>query len=197
MTRPRRGLAPFALVTIGALLLTGCSQERDDARLSRSVETSPSSTTASEDEVEASAAARVYQYVSGRSTIRKEPEKYTDVAAIDFAEGREATSLIAEAGTLAAKDRKQVGTGELTAEPTVLEVDLRPEKKQGHDVAPYVSVRACVDESDTHVVDAKGRKVADSEGAGPRPVEFHVLNRQWPSMSTWRIAWTKEIKGSC
>lgn len=197
MTRPRRAHTPFALVAVAAVVVSGCGGERDDERMPRSVDQSSAAETAGRDEVEDGAAERVYQYVSGRSAIRSNPGTYTDVSTIGFAEGRLATSLLVDAGELAAADRKQVGVGEVTESPTVLEVDLSPEKKKDESVAPYVSLRACVDESDTHVVDAKGKKVSTSEGKGPRPVQFHVLNRKWPSMEGWRVAWIKELKGSC
>lgn len=72
-----------------------------------------------------------------------------------------------------------------------------PAPIKGTAIPPFVKVRACIDESGTHLVNASGTKVKGSGGKGPRPVSFHVLNRSWPNTDTWRIAWQEDIKGSC
>ena len=94
---------------------------------------------------------------------------------------------------------KQTRQGEtkLVGDPTATKIDLDPAPIKGTAIPPFVKVRACIDESGTHLVNASGTKIKGSEGKGPRPVSFHVLNRSWPNTDTWRIAWQEDIKGSC
>lgn len=201
MTPPRRGRALVVLGLLGALSVTGCGQEREGARIPRDVDQPTTAATASVAEVERRAAESVFTYVSGRNSIRRAPTEHTglSISSIGYADGRRAKSLLADAGELAAAGHKQVGTAELTGNPEVLDVELRPTPEPGQKVAPapYVTLRGCLDESDTHLVDAKGRKVTGSEGTGPRAVKYHVINRHWPSMATWQVAWIDELKTSC
>lgn len=195
MTRSARWsrLVVAALVAVG---LAGCGEDEPDDQLPRNVTSSTTTEVLSHEEsAEKRAKELAYQFVSGRNTILAAPEDYTSTASIGYAEGRAATSLIAEAGDLVRKDRTRTGEAELSRKPTVTKIDLDPGKEKGEEIHPYVEVRACIDASDTEVVDAKGKTV--SEGKGPHPVKLHVQNRNWPEPAAWRISWYKEIKGDC
>lgn len=198
MTPTRRSGAPFAVVLVAALALAACGEDRDDDELPQDVFGTTSTTPPAQDQVSKDAArAKVYEYVSGRNTVLSDPDHYRDTSSIGFAEGREATSVIAEASELRTTNRKLVGAAKLTRDPSPTKVDLDPPKKNGQVVFPFVQLTACIDESATHLVDASGKQVPKSTGKGPRPVQFHVLNRQYPDETSWRIAWHKELKGSC
>lgn len=198
MTRPNRAHAPFGLVVVAASVLTGCTGQDNDGRLSPDLSSQSSTTSASAEQLSKDAArGKVYEWVSGRGTVLSSPETYLDTSSIGFAEGTAATSIIAEAGELRLKNRKQSGAAKLTVDPEVTELNLDPPKKKGATVAPYATVRACIDESKTHVIDASGAKIAGTEGKGPHPVSFHVLNRHYPDPVNWRIAWSKDLKGAC
>ena len=197
MTRARRGATPFALLTLTAVLLTGCGDDSDSERLSRSQASSTSSSGDDNASAEKQALFRVHQLIDGRNAIRQAPGTYRDASSIGFADDGMAKTIIAESLELEDKDRKQEGKVVLSGEPTVHEVDLNPERQGEAAVNPYVDVRACVDASQSHLVDAKGKKVAKSEGDGPRLMQFHVINRHWPSNSGWRVAWEKDLKKPC
>lgn len=195
-------MTPFArwsrlvVAAIVAAGLTGCGEDEPDDQLPRNVTSSTTTEVLSHEEAaEKRAKELAYQFVSGRTTILSSPEDFTSVASIGYAEGRAATSLIAEAGDLVRKDRRRTGEAELATKPKVTKIDLDPGTTKGEEVHPYVEVRACIDASDTRFVDAKGKKVA--EGEGPHPVKLHVQNRNWPEPAAWRISWYKEIKGDC
>lgn len=195
MTRPQR--ATVALSIAVGLLLAGCSDD-DDGRLSPEIVDQSQQTSKSEDEVASdNARARVYNWVDGRTTMLASPEDYRSTATIGFAEGREASELVAEAGRLDMAGQRMTGKITLVGDPESTTIDLDPPAKQGVDVAPFVEVRACVDESRTQRVDSSGDAVAGSRGKGPRPMRFHVANRSWPNPDSWRITWHEEIKGSC
>lgn len=197
MTGRRRGATPFALLVVGALVLSGCSEERQSERLPRTQSSASSDTGEDSETAEKQATTSVYQLVAGRDAIRQKPGVYRHASSLGFADDKLATTIIAESLELEDKGRKQEGASKLTTSPTILETELNPPEKKGQPVAPFVSVRGCVDESKVHDVDAKGKKVKGSDGQGPHPVEFHVINRSWPSSSGWEVAWTKPIKGSC
>lgn len=195
MTRPGRAAV---LLAVGALLVSGCSQERETDRLPR--EAASSTTTDEADAVETAeekARGRVFEYVGGRNAVLRSPAEYRTAASIGFAEEREAKELIGEAGELLEKQQKLSGEAEVTSDPAVVKTDLSPKAEQGRRANPYVTVRACVDESATHLVGADGTKVAGSEGPGPRMMEFNVINRSWPSTESWRIGWVEDLKKSC
>ena len=195
MTRPP---ARLALTLLAALLVTGCGTDRDDEVLPPGPYLSSSTTsTGAEQEAEDGARARVYEYVSGRNTVLSSPEQYLDTASIGFADDRVARDILAEAGDLRLAKHTLVGTAKLTRDPEPTTVDLEPPSSGGATVAPYVQVTGCIDESATHLVNAKGERVKNSQGPGPHPIRFHVSNRQWPNPTAWRIAWTKDLKGSC
>lgn len=197
MTGRRWGAAPFALLVVGALVLSGCSEERASERLPRTQSSASSDSGDDSATAQKRATTSVYQLVAGRDAIRQEPGVYRSASSIGFADDKLATTIIAESLELEDKKRKQEGSSKLTTDPRILKTDLNPPEKKGQPVAPFVSVRGCVDESKVHVVDSKGKKVKGSDGKGPHPVEFHVINRSWPSSSGWEVAWTKPIKGSC
>lgn len=195
MTRPRR--APFVLGLVGALLLAGCGEEAESERLPRTQSSASSSSGEDNESAEKQATFRVHQLIDGTNAIRSAPGTYRDAASIGFADVSEAKRIIAESLRLADKNRKQEGKVVIKGEPTIQEVDLNPPRKGETPVNPFVDVRACVDASKTHLVDAKGKKLAESAGKGPRPVKFHVINRQWPSNAGWRVAWQEPLSGSC
>jgi len=190
-------VTPFVLVTVGVVLLSGCGEDRESERLPRAPQSSTSATEDDSEGAEKQAAYRVNQYVSGTDTIRRDPGTYRDPASIGFADTKLATRIIAESLELEDKGRKQVGEAEVVQDPVVREMDLNPKKIRGKQAAPYVSLRVCIDASETYLVDTSGKKVKGSEGQGARPMQFHVINRSWPSSDTWRIAWTQPIKGAC
>ncbi|WP_435200917.1 hypothetical protein [Janibacter sp. GS2] len=197
MTGRRRGSAPFVLLAVAALVVSGCSQERASERLPRTQPSASSNSGEDSETAEKRALTSVYQLIDGRDAIRQRPGTYREASSIGFADDKLATEIIAESLELESEDRKQEGEAKLTTPPTPVTTDLNPPEKKGQAVAPFVSVRGCVDDSAVHVVDAKGRKVKGSDGRGPHPVEFHVINRSWPSSTGWRVAWTKDLKGSC
>lgn len=194
MTRGRRG--SVALAVVGALLLTGCGDDDESQRLPRT-QTSASSTSGDDESAEKHAAIRVHQFIDGTNKTRQEPGIFRDPSTIGYADSVPSKEMIAASLELEDEGRKQEGTVVLQGEPTVTEVDLNPDRKDGEVVNPFVEFRACVDASDTHLVDAKGKKVAKSEGKGPHPMKFRVINRHWPSNAGWRVAWEEPIKGSC
>lgn len=186
------------LLAVGAVLVSGCSQERETDRLPREV--TSSTTTDEEGGVETAkekARGRVFEYVGGRNAVLTDPQEYRTASSIGFAEEREAKELIGEAGELLEKQQKLTGEAEVTSDPTVVTIDLSPKAEQGRRASPYVIVRACVDESATHLVGAGGKKVSGSEGPGPRMMEFNVINRSWPSSESWRIGWVEDLKKPC
>lgn len=198
MTRRHAGATPFVLVAVAGLLLSGCGEEYPDETIDRQLVSSSTTTPPTGEEVaKERARGAVYQYVSGRNTVLSDPGSYRDTSSIGFAEGRAATSVVAEAGELDVEHHRLSGQAKLTADPEATDIDLDPPAKGGAAVAPFVEVRGCIDESATYAVDASGAKVEGSQGPGPHPVRFHVINRQWPSPSGWQIAWFEELKGSC
>lgn len=197
MSRRRSGSASFVLLAVAALVVSGCSHERTSERLPRTQSSASSSSGEDSETAEKRSLTSVYQLTDGRDAIRQQPGTYRDASAIGFADDKLATEIIAESLELESKDRKQKGKTKFTTSPTAVKTDLKPPEKKGQAVAPFVSVRGCVDDGAVHVVDAKGRKVKGSDGKGPHPVEFHVINRSWPSTSGWRVAWTKDLRGSC
>lgn len=197
MRRRRWAPAPVALAVVGVLVLSACGEDRESERLPRTQDVATSDGEEDGATAEEEAAVRVHQLVDGRNAILRSPGTYTDPASIGFAEEKLAKSIIAESNELERKGRTQEGTTKLTSEPEVAETDLNPPKGEGTQAAPFVRLRACVDASDTHLVDSKGKKVKDSSGSGPRPVTYHVTNRSWPAKSGWKVAWEKPIKGSC
>lgn len=198
MTRSSAALC-VASGLLAAVVVAGCGTEREDEVLPHTPYLSSSTTTSTSAEQEArdNARAQVYEYVSGRNTVLGAPEQYLDTASIGFAENRVARGILAEAGDLRLAKHKLVGAAKLTRDPEPTTVDLEPKPSGGSTVSPYVQVTGCIDESSTHLVDAKGKRVKNSQGPGPHPVRFHVSNRQWPNSTAWRIAWTKDLKGSC
>lgn len=197
MTRVAAGarLAVVALVAVG---LAGCAEDEPDDQLPRNFTSSTTTEVLSHEEAAKKRARELaYQFVSGRNTILSSPQDYTSTTTIGYAEGRAAASLIAEAGDLVRQERRRTGEAELAADPEVTKVALDPGEKDGQEIHPYVEVRACIDASDTHLVDGRGNKVPDSQGQGPHPVKLHVANRSWPEPAAWDISWYKEVKGDC
>ena len=197
MRRPRWAPAPAALVLVGGLVVSGCGEDRESERLPRTQDAATSDGEEDGATAEEQAAFRVHQLVDGRNALRRGPGTYTDPKSIGFAEEKLAKAMIAESNTLDRKGRKQEGTTQLVGEPEVTETDLNPPKEGDAQPAPFVELRACVDASDTRIVNSKGKKVTDSEGTGPRPMKYRVINRSWPAKSGWKVAWEEPIKGSC
>lgn len=198
MTRPRRGGCLAVALALG-VVLAGCGDgDREDEHLPPDLVDQSQTTSVDADDVASDRARqRVYQWVSGRNTILAQPDHYTTEASIGFAEGTEATAILADAAELTVDKQTRQGETKLVGDPTATKIDLDPAPIKGTAIPPFVKVRACIDESGTHLVNASGAKIKGSEGKGPRPVSFHVLNRNWPNTDTWRIAWQEDIKGSC
>lgn len=195
--------APVAAALVTVLMLVGCGDEDDSSRLDPSFNASSSTAEALGDEDAARKRAEelVFQYVSSRDTALGDPAAYRNGEAMKAtAEGSALGDVVRAADDLYREKKRQAGTTTVVSRK-VTKVDLSPEPSGSATDAPapnpLVVVEACLDASEVRVVTTSGASAKGERAGGRDLVRFGVINRSWPVLSEWRVAWLEDLKKSC
>ena len=138
--------------------------------------------TSSPEDAEANAQAAVEDYLALFDEISANPDR--DVEELkDVASGRALDWATHQITTW--RDAGYTGVGTQAASDfRVTAVDLNPDNSDDY---PAVELTACVDVSDTDLIDENGNSVVPSDSPDRVLVDYVVWNLSWPDGQQWRV----------
>lgn len=198
----RTALPASATAVALSLVLAGCAGD-DSRRIERDLSTTRTTTNQLGDEEAAGKRAEelVFQYVGARDTTLGDPATHRNGDGMKGnSEGSALREVLVEADQLHRARQRQEGSTTV-ASRKVTEVELSPAAGGSDSTGglrnPYVVVEACLDASEVRIVSTSGAPVKAEQPTPRRLVRFGVINRSFPVVSEWRVAWLKELKRSC